>query len=164
MFNLAQRLLFGKNTYYMKTKCCCKFKSWQNQDYFEQPPIFIQAILLFSQQATRFFQELQPLDLILLLGGNPTSLRRNHCFSEEFFRACRRRLRSGGLLVLELPVADTYLGGAAGRLLAIMTSTLGQVFDDVVEQASEQPGLDERLDAKTTAGVPHAKASSGVSP
>jgi spermidine synthase len=76
-------------------------------------------------------------DLILLLGGNPTTIRRNRLFSQELLVACEQRLAQDGLLVLQLGVSDTYLGGAAGRLLAVMTATLREVFPEVVAVPGE---------------------------
>jgi spermidine synthase len=76
-------------------------------------------------------------DLILLLGSSPTTIRRNRLFSQELLAACEQRLAPGGLLVLQLEVSDTYLGGAAGRLLAVMTATLREVFPEVVAVPGE---------------------------
>jgi spermidine synthase len=67
-------------------------------------------------------------DLIVLLGGSPTTIRRNRLFSRELLLECRQHLAPDGVLVLQLAVSDTYLGGAAGRLLEIIVATLHEVF------------------------------------
>lgn len=63
-------------------------------------------------------------DLVLLLDGDPTTLRRNRTRTVEFFDACREKLDAHGLLVVQVGVSDTYLGGAGGRLLATVAATL----------------------------------------
>ncbi len=71
-------------------------------------------------------------DLVLLLGSYPSTLRHNRRFSLELLQTCGRRLAPDGVLVLEVGVGDTYLGGAAGRLLAVTVSTMRRVFPRVV--------------------------------
>jgi spermidine synthase len=71
-------------------------------------------------------------DLVLLLDGDPLTLRRNRTRTLEFFRTCRSHMRPDGVLVLRVGVADTYLGGAGGRLLSIIASTLREVFEQLV--------------------------------
>ena len=67
-------------------------------------------------------------DLILLLDGSPTTLRRNRTRTREFFEACRDHLAPDGVLAVRVPVGDTYLGGAAGRLFETLAATVGDVF------------------------------------
>ncbi len=69
-----------------------------------------------------------PWDLIVLRDGDPTTLRRNRTRTVEFFRRCRAHLRPQGVLVLRVAIADTYLGGAAGRLAATLAATVREVF------------------------------------
>jgi spermidine synthase len=92
--------------------------------------------LSFSDPA-RALGERPAWDLILLLGSSPTTIRRNRLFSQELLAVCEQRLAPGGLLVRQLAVSDTYLGGAAGRLLAVMTATLRDVFPEVVAVPGE---------------------------
>jgi spermidine synthase len=70
----------------------------------------------------------EPWDLVVLRDGNPTTLRRNRTRTVEFLRRCRAHMRPDGILVLRVVVADTYLGGAAGRLLATLAATVREVF------------------------------------
>jgi spermidine synthase len=71
------------------------------------------------------------LDLVILADGDPTTLRGNRTRTVEFLRACRRALRPDGRLVLRVGVGDTYLGGVAGELLAVISSTVRAVFPRV---------------------------------
>jgi spermidine synthase len=77
-------------------------------------------------------------DLIAVLDGDPTTLRTNRTRTLEFVAECRRRLRPDGLLVLRTGVSDTYLGGASGRLLEVLVSTLHLVFEQVLAVPGEQ--------------------------
>lgn len=69
-----------------------------------------------------------PWDLVILRDADPTTLRRNRTRTLEFLRRCRSNMAPDGILVLRVGVADTYLGGAAGRLLSILASTTAAVF------------------------------------
>jgi spermidine synthase len=71
------------------------------------------------------------LDMIVLLDGNPSTLRRNRTRTLEFLRSCSTRMKPSGILILRAVVADTYLGGAGGRLLAILAATMREVFPQV---------------------------------
>ncbi len=71
-------------------------------------------------------------DLILLLDGTPSTLRRNRTRTLEFLHRCRESMRPDGVLVMRVDVSDTYLGGAGGRLLSVLASTLRQVFEKLV--------------------------------
>jgi spermidine synthase len=73
----------------------------------------------------------QGWDLILLLDGDPSTLRRNRTRTVGFFRTCARRLGQGGLLVVRTGVSDTYLGGVGGRLLATLASSLKEALPEV---------------------------------
>jgi spermidine synthase len=70
-------------------------------------------------------------DLILLLDGSPTTIRRNRTRTSEFFTACRDHLKPDGVMAVRVPVTDTYLDGAAGRLLETLATTVRDVFDVV---------------------------------
>ncbi len=72
-----------------------------------------------------------PWDLVLLLDPDPSTLRRNRTRTLELFKLLSTRLAPDGRLVVSTGVSDTYLGGAAGRLLAILSVTLEQVFPNV---------------------------------
>jgi spermidine synthase len=67
-------------------------------------------------------------DLILVVDGDPTTLRANRTRTLEFFQRCRESLDPLGMLVVEVGVTDTYLGGEAGRLLASIAGTLSEIF------------------------------------
>jgi predicted membrane-bound spermidine synthase len=73
----------------------------------------------------------EPWDLVILRDGNPTTLRRNRTRTVEFLRRCRAHMSPDGILVIRVAVADTYLGGAAGRLLATLATTTREVFPQV---------------------------------
>ncbi len=72
-----------------------------------------------------------PWDLMLLLDPDPATLRSNRTRTVAFFRRCRRALRPGGRVVVRTGVSDIYQGGAAGRLLSVLASTLRSVFSYV---------------------------------
>jgi len=69
-----------------------------------------------------------PWDLVVLRDGDPTTLRRNRTRTLEFLRRCRAHMRPDGILVMRVAVSDTYLGGAAGQLVATLATTLREVF------------------------------------
>ncbi|MFI5165356.1 MAG: hypothetical protein ACHQQS_01915 [Thermoanaerobaculales bacterium] len=77
-------------------------------------------------------------DVILLADPDPTTLRRNRTRTVEFARACRDALTARGALVVRVGVSDTYLGGAGGRLVAVLSATLHEVFPRVVAVPGEE--------------------------
>lgn len=77
-------------------------------------------------------------DLIVLLDGNPVTVRHGRTRTQEFFELCRSRLSNTGVLVVRLDLSDTYLGGSAGRLLDITASTLRRVFEQVTAIPGEE--------------------------
>ncbi|HVN32854.1 MAG TPA: hypothetical protein VMT45_12800 [Thermoanaerobaculaceae bacterium] len=77
-------------------------------------------------------------DEIVLLDGDPTTLRHDRTRTVEFFRACAAALPSGGVLVVRVGVGDTYLGGVGGRLLAVTAATLREVFPLVIAVPGEE--------------------------
>ena len=72
-----------------------------------------------------------PFDLVLLFDTDPTTLRRNRTRTLEFLRTCRRHMSPSGILVMRVGIPDTYLGGAGGRLLAVLAATVSKVFPQV---------------------------------
>jgi spermidine synthase len=97
-----------------------------------------------------------PWDLVLLRDGNPTTLRRNRTRTLEFLRSCRAHMTPSGILVMRVAIADTYLGGAAGKLIKTMAATLREVFPQVDALPGEEillvaggPEADLQLDAET---------------
>lgn len=76
--------------------------------------------------------------LVLLLDGDPASLRQNRTRTLELLAACHDRMARDGVLVLRVGVGDTYLGGAAGRLVAVLAATLQRVFPKVSALPGEQ--------------------------
>jgi spermidine synthase len=79
-----------------------------------------------------------PWDLVVLRDGNPTTIRHNRTRTLEFFRTCHRHMNDDGVLVIRLEISDVYLGGAAGRLLEVLASTLRQVFPQLVAVPGEE--------------------------
>ena len=79
-----------------------------------------------------------PWDLILLLDGDPTSIRRSRTRTVEHLRACAAALSEGGILAVRVGCADTYLGGAGGRLLAAVAGTVRAVFPVVAAVPGEE--------------------------
>ena len=77
-------------------------------------------------------------DEIVLLDGDPTTLRHDRTRTVEFFRACAGALKKDGVLVVRVGVGDTYLGGVGGRLLAITTATLREAFPRVIAVPGEE--------------------------
>ena len=78
------------------------------------------------------------LDLVLLLDGDPTTLRRHRTRSLEFVRACAARLAPGGVVVMRTEVSDTYLAGVGGELLATLAATLQAALPGVVALPGEE--------------------------
>jgi spermidine synthase len=78
------------------------------------------------------------LDLIILADGDPVSLRANRTRTAEFYRRCRSAMNDEGILIARVGVADTYLGGVAGQLLASTVSTLREVFPVVAAVPGER--------------------------
>jgi spermidine synthase len=76
----------------------------------------------------RAISESGPWDLVILRDGNPTTLRHNRTRTLEFLRRCRAHMSPDGILVMRVAVSDTYLGGAAGRLVATLATTLREIF------------------------------------
>lgn len=85
-------------------------------------------VTIVSDDPSRGLSRLEPVDMILLLDGPPTTLRRNRTRTLEFFHLCRSRLKPGGILVANAGVDSTYVGGHSGRLFTTQAATLGQVF------------------------------------
>ena len=81
-----------------------------------------------SSDPLRAITESGPWDLVILADGNPTTLRRNRTRTLEFLRSCRAAMSPDGVLVMRIVVADTYLGGTAGRLLETLSATVREVF------------------------------------
>jgi spermidine synthase len=79
-----------------------------------------------------------PWDLVILRDSDPTTIRRNRTRTLEFLRSCRANMRSDGILVMRVGVSDTYLGGAAGRLLVTLASTVREVFPKIAAMPGSQ--------------------------
>ena len=77
-------------------------------------------------------------DEIVLLDGDPTTLRHDRTRTVEFFRACAGALTRDGVLVVRVGVGDTYLGGVGGRLLAVTAATLREAFPQVIAVPGEE--------------------------
>ena len=98
----------------------------------------------------RVIRDRGPWDLVVLAEGDPTTLRANRTRTVEFFQVCERALALGGVLVVRVGVSDTYLGGGGGRLLAVLSATLREVFP----AASAIPGEEVLLVAGRAPGGP----------
>lgn len=77
-------------------------------------------------------------DLVVLADPDPVTLRLDRTRTIEFFRGCAGALEPGGVLVVRVGATDTYLGGGAGRLLAVLASTLRSVFPEVAAIPGEE--------------------------
>lgn len=93
------------------------------EDALEHP-----KVTALTTDPLRAIADRRDLDLVILADGDPTTLRANRTRTVEFFRSCRDAMTSDGVLVLRVGVADTYLGGTAGDLLATLASSLREVF------------------------------------
>lgn len=105
-------------------------------------------VSIVSDDPSRALSRLEPVDMILLLDGPPTTLRSNRTRTLEFFRLCRSRLKPGGLLLAGAGVDAIYVGGHGGRLLTTQAVTMRQVFDDVVAIAGPEVLLVAGLDSR----------------
>ncbi len=86
----------------------------------------------------RVLQRAQVFDLILLLDQDPLTLRHHRTRSQEFLSSCAARLAPGGVLAMRTGVADTYLAGFGGGLLATLAATLKAVFPAVAALPGER--------------------------
>lgn len=84
---------------------------------------------------------LRDLDLVLLGDPGPATLHGYRSRTVEALRAARTALSPAGLIVVDLPVPDTYLGGAAGALLSDLAATLRAVFPHLASIPGEQTAL-----------------------
>ncbi len=100
--------------------------------------IYDPRVRTVAAEPVRALADPEPWDLVVLLDGNPTTIRHNRTRTLEFFSRCRDRMRSDGMLVLRLEVPDTYLGGTAGRLLEVVAATLGEAFPHVAAVPGEE--------------------------
>lgn len=116
-------------------------------DYTELDPLIIELVQKFPTQLTekefndprvntynidgrRFLQLTKnKYDLLFIGISNPSNLRTNRLFTEEFFALAKARLRDGGLLVVSLPGSLTYLSNELRDLNAVIVNTLNTVFD-----------------------------------
>jgi spermidine synthase len=98
-----------------------------------QPPVEVRSTTTISRRTIP-----HPLDLVILADGDPTTLRGNRTRTVGFFKQCRSRMASDGVLVVDVGVNDTYLGGDAGRLLAILKQTLRQAFPQITALPGER--------------------------
>ncbi|PWB69542.1 MAG: hypothetical protein C3F15_14880, partial [Holophagae bacterium] len=94
-------------------------------------------VRVLASDPLRALQQPGSWDLIVLRDGSPITVRHNRTRTVEFFERCRARLAGDGALVVRLEVPDTYLGGSAGRLVEVMTSSLGEVFPKVLAVPGE---------------------------
>lgn len=107
------------------------------------------SVQLLAADPIRALDQADDWDLIILLDGNPTTLRRNRTRTLEFLRKCRTRMRPDGVLVMRVEVSDTYIGGIGGRLLSVLASTVREVFEELAVIPGEETLL--------VAGGPQAK-------
>jgi predicted membrane-bound spermidine synthase len=99
-----------------------------------------------------------PWDLVILRDPDPTTLRHNRTRTLEFFRSCRDNMKPDGILVMRIAVADTYLGGTAGRLVTTLATTVRTVFPQLTALPGEEilliaggPAADLDIDANRLA-------------
>jgi len=97
-----------------------------------------QRVTLIGSDPLRAVGRGGPWDEIVLLDGDPTTLRHNRTRTAEFFHACAGALAADGVLVVRVGVGDTYLGGAGGRLLAVIAATLRESFPQVTAVPGEE--------------------------
>ncbi len=106
-------------------------------------------ILAVADDPLRVLQQANDWDLIILMDGDPVTLRNNRTRTLEFLRACRAHMHSEAVLVLRVGVSDTYIGGGGGRLLSVLVATVREVFEQLVILPGEETLL--------VAGGPHAE-------
>jgi len=70
-------------------------------------------------------------DLVAVLLPDPATSAVNRCYTTEFYAACHRLLRPGGLLLCRVTASENYLGGEAGNLARSIMATLQGVFPQV---------------------------------
>jgi hypothetical protein len=102
------------------------------------PAFADQRVTLIGSDPLRALGRGGPWDEIVLLDGDPTTLRHNRTRTAEFFRACAGALANDGVMAVRVGVGDTYLGGAGGRLLAVTAATLLEAFPQVIAVPGEE--------------------------
>jgi len=85
------------------------------------------------------------LDLIVILLPDPTTAMINRYYTREFYTACHRLLRPGGVLLCRVTASANYLMGETGALARSVYATLSEVFPTV-----RPAGGDKLIFAATT--------------
>ncbi len=78
-------------------------------------------------------------DCIILTDDSPSSLVSSRLFSSEFYRLCRSRLASGGVLATPGPGSPTGLSPDVAALLSIRLASLQTAFENVLPVAADFP-------------------------
>ena len=122
----------------------------QKLDYAELDPLLLETIREYIPAADqpelndprvnihavdgRFFlqQVEEQYDLILLNLPDPANLEINRFYTADFFKLCRKKLSTGGLLVFQLPGSATYLNRELINLNSCLLQTVRQIFGYVL--------------------------------
>ena len=70
-------------------------------------------------------------DMIILNLPEPSTARINRFYTLEFFRLCRERLNTGGIIAFRVESAENYISSAQQRFLNSMYATLKRAFPHV---------------------------------
>ena len=102
------------------------------------------------QDGRRFIQQTQEtFDVIICHLPNPYTAQLNRFYTVEFFRQARQRLNTDGLLVIDAASSENAIGPELATFLASLSSTLQEVFSDLVII----PGETIRFIAATSPGI-----------
>lgn len=109
-------------------------------------------------------------DMIVILLPDPTTAMINRYYTREFYAACRRLLRPGGILLCRVTASANYLEGEAGALARSVHATLCHVFptvqaaggDRLILAASSRAADPDFFSAKQLIG--HFEESGAIDP
>jgi len=85
-------------------------------------------VRVIFDEPRRFLEGAQAYDLILVAMPPPTSGETSRFYTQEFFAACRRHLRAGGVVAIRLPAAENFWPPPLVRLVAAVVRALQTEF------------------------------------
>jgi spermidine synthase len=98
-----------------------------------QPGLNDARVQIHAVDGRFFLQQVEKqYDIILLNLPDPANLEINRFYTTDFFKLCRKKMTSGGLLVFQLPGSATYLNQELINLNGCLLNTTRQIFGSVL--------------------------------